>query len=82
MGSANSTTTIVEDLKMMKKGRQLHSLQQSDPLAQASAGDHYYEPLPVYTNFAFHLDWIVENTKDSCFCKPKLYFSLKFNKFH
>lgn len=84
-----TSMTAVMDLKMMNvthkgdipKGRQLHTLKQSDPVTNGG-GDHYYEPLPVFTRIDYHWDWIIENTKDSCYCKPRFQFSIKFNKFH
>lgn len=93
--SSNSTSSIssmvtVDDLKMMMPpmnattresvGRQLHSIKQSDSI-MGSNGDHYFDPLPVFTRVDHHMDWILENTRESCYCKPRFEFSLKFTGF-
>lgn len=83
--NSTSTTSVavsIEDLKgmnmteLMNEGRQLKL---ADPL-MGTLGDHYYEPLPVFTRLDYHWDWIIENTKDSCYCKPRFQFTIKFNK--
>lgn len=87
MNGTNSSAVVL-DMKMMNvnvsdggaevKGRQLHSLMQSDPV-MGTTSDHYYDPLPVFTKIDHHLDWIIENTKDSCYCKPRFQFNIRFN---
>lgn len=86
--SSNSSSTVaVVDLKDMSesipeeapKGRQLHTLHHADHLM---GRDHYFDPLPVFTRIDYHWDWIVQTSKDSCYCKPRFQFSIKFNKHH
>lgn len=85
--SSSMANVTIEDLKMMNiseatsatQGRQLHTLKLSDSV-MGSPGDHYYDPLPVFTRIDYHWNWIVENTKDSCYCKPSFQFSINLNK--